>query len=86
MIPGKEGNGRFFYLRDLTGKKIIRDEYYNLRPDEKTAILRRVGIKEIQVDFVTQEMMIILTTKNSSPYILQGRRDLYILDLIFGIT
>lgn len=51
MIPGKEGNGRFFYLRDLTGKKIIRDEYYNLRPDEKTAILRRVGIKEIQVDF-----------------------------------
>nr|DAO97389.1 MAG TPA: hypothetical protein [Ackermannviridae sp.] len=30
--------------------------------------------------------MIILTTKNSSPYILQGRRDLYILDLIFGIT
>ena len=37
MIPGKEGNGRFFYLRDLTGKKIIRDEYYNLRPDEKTA-------------------------------------------------
>lgn len=51
MIPGKEGNGRFFYLRDLTGKKIIRDKYYNLRPDEKTAILRRVGIKEVQVDF-----------------------------------
>lgn len=35
MIPGKEGNGRFFYLRNLTGEKITRDEYYNFRPDEK---------------------------------------------------
>lgn len=51
MIPRKRDNGRFFYLRDLNGKKITRPEYYNLRPDEKTAILRKVGIKESQVDF-----------------------------------